>query len=219
MKNIITTIIVLTSILGFSQRINPKNKWYFGAEIGYNQVKSFAYNEGNSSMSIGGIAEYYFEKHWSIQGRIKYIKTGVSFINDTSSGWNFNWIKTSETILPASIYNRFDGQTLVIPIDIKWEFNIIKNLHGSLKTGPALNIELKSKYNYGNVDYSNFSSTFVNWNVGYGINYYISKKYCVGVDLENYLFGASKGTTEGLLLNHTHYATNFVINLQLKYHF
>ncbi len=221
MKKIVYYLLI-TSFCAFSQTkikpINPNGKWYFGTEIGINKVTSFSYDEGNTSVSIGGISEYYFDKHWSVQGRIKYMKTGVSFINQYS-GWNWNWVKTTQDVASFSGYNRFDGQVIVIPIDLKWEYRIHKNLHGSIKTGPALNIEMKSTYNYGNVNYDTFSKTFVNMNFGYGFNYYLSKNYGIGLDFEYYFLGDSKGTTSGFLWNQTHYANNSITNLQLKYHF
>ena len=199
--------------------INPKGKWYFGAEVGLNKITSFSYGEANNSMSFGGIVEYYFGKHWSVQGKVKYIKTGVSFINQPDNGWDFGWIKTTQDVASSPVYNRFDGKAIVIPIDIKWEYRIHKNLHGIVKIGPSLTIETESNYAYGNVDYSTFSKTFVTMNSGFGFNYYISKRYGVGVEFENYFLGDSKGTTSGFLWNKTHYATNSLFNLQLKYHF
>lgn len=221
MKKIVLYLF-LVSFCAFSQTkikpINPKGKWYFGAEIGHNTVSSFDYDEGNTSVSIGGISEYYFDKHWSVQGRIKYMKTGVSFVNQYS-GWNWNWVKTNQDVTSFSGYNRFDGQNIVIPIDLKWEYRIYKDLHGSIKMGPALSVEMKSTYNYGNVNYDTFSKAYVNMNFGYGFNYYLSKNYCAGLDFEYYFLGDSKGTTSGFLWNQTHYATNYLVNLQLKYHF
>jgi hypothetical protein len=221
MKNLVFYLLLI-SFCAYSQTkikiINPKGKWYFGAEIGQNRITSFGYDEGNSSISFGGISEYYFDKQWSVQGRLKYMKTGVSFINQPDTGWNWNWIKATQDLSSFSIYNRFDGQTIVIPIDLKWEYRIYKNFHGSIKMGPALNAETKSIYNYGNVDSTHFSSTSVNMNLGYGFNYYLSKKYCLGLDFESYIFGASKGTTSGFLWNKTHYATNSLVNFQIKYH-
>jgi len=209
----------LIPFCAFSQsRIKLGRKWYFGAEIGHNTVTSFSYDEGKASVSIGAISEYYFNNHWSVQGRIKYMKTGVSFVNEESD-WNFNWVKNSQDLASYSYYNRFDGQNIVIPIDVKREFQIYKNLHGSIKMGPALSIETKSTYHYGNVNHDTFSKVFVNMNLGYGFNYYLSKNYCVGLDFETYFLGDSKGTTDGFLWNKTHYATNSLFNLQLKYHF
>ncbi|MEI7509489.1 MAG: outer membrane beta-barrel protein [Flavobacterium sp.] len=213
--------LLFLSVCAFSQTkaklINPKGKWYFGAEIGLNAITSFDYNEGNTSISIGGISEYYFDKHWSVQARIKYMKTGVSFINQPENSWNFGWIKTTQGVSDSPVYNRFDGQAFVIPIDLKWEFRIKKNWHGSIKTGPSLTMETKSDYAYANVDYSTFAKTFVTMNFGYGLNYYITKKYCLGLDFEYYFLGDSKGSTYGFLWNKAHYATNSLYNIQLKY--
>jgi hypothetical protein len=215
--------LVLVSTCAFSQKntklINPKGRWYFGLEIGKNEITSFNNGEGNISLSIGAMSEYYFDKHWSIQARMKYIKTGVSFEKKPDNDWNFGWIKSNQANQDVSYnpyYNRFDGQTLVFPIDLKWEFRIHKNFRGNFKLGPAANIELKSTYQYANADYTRNKPMYVNMNFGYGVNYYISKKLAVALDYESFFWGDSKGSTPGFLWNKTYYATNSILNLQLK---
>lgn len=147
------------------------------------------------------------------------MKTGVSYLKEPVYGSYFNW--RSESQLQNSqyqYYNRFDGQAIVIPINIKWEFRIFKNLHGNLKMGNALNIETKTNYNYNN-DKKGTSSTFVNFNLGYGLNYYLSEKYSIGIDLESYLLGKTKGKASSNKSWWEVSATNSVASLQIKYHF
>jgi len=204
-----------------NEMINPKGKWYFGAELGLNKVTSFGFDEGKYSVSCGGIAEYYFAKQWSIQAKVKYMKTGVSYLKKTVYGWDWDWWKNAPLAdSDYGIYNRFDAHTIAIPLDIKWEFRLYENLHASLKLGTALNIETQSTYHYNATD-SESSSVFVNLNLGYGVNYYISESYSLGVDMETFtLGGESKGrTSDGSNTNHGVYAKNTVYNLQLKYHF
>lgn len=116
---------LLAALLGFSlcfaQRINPKGKWYFGIEIGSNDITSDELNLFKNSVQGGLLAEYYFATHWSISGKIKYFKTGVSFYNpDTHSGGWFD-LGSDES------YGTFKGQVISIPIYLKWEFRIFKN--------------------------------------------------------------------------------------------
>jgi hypothetical protein len=82
MKNKILILVVLSLLSNkiisqTNEIVNPNGKWFFGAEIGLNTITSI--NPNNTNSIQGGIlAEYYFEKHFSISGRIKYFETGVS---------------------------------------------------------------------------------------------------------------------------------------------
>lgn len=60
-----------------SSNQNSKGKWYFGAEFGLNTITSLTNHE--NSIQGGILAEYYFSNRWSLSGRIKYFKTGVSY--------------------------------------------------------------------------------------------------------------------------------------------
>ena len=91
--------------------INLKGKLFLGFETGLNTISSFSHGEANQSIQAGFVADYYFKKHWSIMGRIKYFKTGVSF---------------DRAPYDISI-NTFEGAVVSIPVDLKWEFLIYKN--------------------------------------------------------------------------------------------
>ncbi|WP_260390427.1 hypothetical protein [Riemerella anatipestifer] len=63
--------------------INPKGRWFFGAEVGLNSKISVPPSK-MSFMQGGFLAEYFFAKNWSVSGRLKYFETGV--INPMSDG-------------------------------------------------------------------------------------------------------------------------------------
>lgn len=81
MKYKILIIVILTLISDkiISQTngiINPKGKWFFGAEIGLNAITS-VHPSKMTSIQGGFLTEYYFAKNWSVNGRVKYFETGV----------------------------------------------------------------------------------------------------------------------------------------------
>ncbi len=118
MKIRFTFLLLLLMINAFAQdnSINVKRKLFFGADIGLDIIETIINNEPNKSFQGGLLLEYYFIKEFSISGRIKYYKTGLSFVEQGD-------------------YGKFDGEILSMPIDLKWEFNIYKNLKGNLKSG------------------------------------------------------------------------------------
>lgn len=201
----ILTVIILSffskeTISQTMEFVNPKGNWYFGAEIGINRASSLSLGEDKNSFQGGVLAEYYFAKQWSLSGRVKYFKTGVSF--DESGG-----------------YGVFNGTVIAIPINVKWEFRVYKNLKAYLKLGYVYNIETKSEYgNYSHnlsVDYLKY---YGGVNVGYGFNYFINEKMAVYIDFEGYS-GASKGTTERFFGRHSHNVENSLVNFGFKYNF
>jgi hypothetical protein len=188
--------------------VNPKGNWYFGAEIGRNTASSLSLGENQNSFQGGVLGEYYFAKQWSLSGRIKYFKTGVSFNQPGSGGWFGS---------PGG-YGVFNGAVIAVPINIKWEFRIYKNLKGYLKLGYVHNIETKSEYgNYSNnsTDYSKYYGAV---NGGYGLNYFINEKMAVYIDFEGYS-GASKGETQTILGTQSHNVQNRLLNFGFKYNF
>lgn len=194
--------------------INPKHNWYFGAEMGLNKISSFSLNESNESFQFGLLAEYYFARHWSVSGRIKYFETGVSFYSpNTHSG---SWLDLGHD----AYYGQFQGATITLPINIKWEFRVYRNFGASLKLGYAHSFETKSQY----IDYSSnltidYSKQYGNFNLGYGGNYFLNKKMAIYIDLETY-FGQSKGHSPNFIWGDNHYITiNSLINFGVKYNF
>lgn len=131
-KILIIVVLSLVSNKIISQTneiINPRGKWFFGAEIGLNTITSIHPNHKANLFQGGVLAEYYFAKHWSASARIKYFETGVSNKYDSSK-----------------VY--FEGAVISVPLNIKWEYRISNNFSGNLKLGVALNQEIKSNYYY-----------------------------------------------------------------------
>ncbi|MEO6903612.1 MAG: outer membrane beta-barrel protein [Bacteroidia bacterium] len=218
MKYKIVFIIVLSLLSNriisqTNENVNPKGKWYFGGEMGLNKITSFSNGKSQNSLQGGILSEYYFAKHWSLSGRIKYYKTGVSFYRpDTHSGsiYDLGSDETSGT---------FNGEIISIPFDLKWEFRIYKNLGGSLKLGYAYNFETKSNYsNYSPNLKTGYAKHYEGFNAGCGLNYFINKNMAVYLDIEYYR-GASKGYTEGLLWKTEYFTENNLINFGIKYNF
>jgi outer membrane autotransporter protein len=150
-------------------------------------------------MQGGLTAEYYFAKQWSALGRVKYFKTGVSFTSDES-------------------YGVFEGAVVSIPLDVKWEFTIFKNLRGNLKLGAAYNYELQSDYNFPSEMKTDYSKSFFSMNLGAGISYFVSPKMAFYVDLEAYRLGGYKGHRSTIMGNN-YYTDNIHFNLGIKYNF
>ncbi|OUD48805.1 outer membrane beta-barrel protein, partial [Flavobacterium psychrophilum] len=162
-------LILLSSNITLAQKtkeiIKPKGNLYLGVEIGTNTITSFSNNETNKSFQEGLLIEYYFAKQWSALARVKYFETGVSFVNNDNFG-------------------EFNGSVISIPIDIKWEFRIYKNLKSNLKIGGAYNFETKANYIFSTNLETNNSKSFVNFNTGIGLNYFLSKKTTIYIDFE-----------------------------------
>ncbi len=212
-------LIVFCSIqnIVFSQTIiNPKGSCYFGIEIGRNKVSSFMDSNSKSYFPLqAGIgAEYYFSRHWSLSSRIKYYETGVSFYKPghSSSGGFLN-------LDSDPYYGTFNGAVVSIPIDIKWEFRIYKNLGGSIKIGPTYNFETKSKYyNYSPNLTTDYPKQYAGINSGYGLNYFLNKKLALYLDFE-YFNGASKGYSDAFFGKNEYLTQNNLMNFGVKYNF
>ncbi len=190
--------------------VNPNGKWFFGAEMGTNTINSFSGAETKTSFQGGILTEYYFARHWSASARIKYFETGVSFYNSSS----FPYLESSV------IYSgTFKGAVIAIPLSIKWEFRIYKNLGANLKLGYALNIETKSTYsNYSSNLSTDFPKQYGSANVGAGLNYFINNKMAVSLDIERYN-GSNKGHSEHILGKSSYEVENVLMNFGIKYSF
>ena len=218
MKYKIAVIAALSFLpnLIFSQTteiINPKDKWYFGAEIGSNNIGSYSLGESNKSFQGGILAEYYFARHWSVAGRIKYYQTGVSFYkpNTHSSSW-FD-------LGSDEYFGKFDGSVITLPIALKWEFRVYKNFAASLKLGTAFNYEVKSNYGaYSEGADTDYSRSYASLNAGYGVNYFINKNFAAYIDVEGFL-GQSKGSYNGFMGTMYYNTENTLINFGVKYTF
>lgn len=218
MKNkiVVCILFVWFSNSIFSQtkeNVNPKGNWFFGAEIGTNKINSFEIEPSKTSFQIGFISEYYFARHWSLSGRIKYFNTGVSFYKPSTHSGSWLDLGSDES------FGSFNGTVIAFPIDIKWEFRIFKNLGGSLKLGSAYTIETYRNYgNYSSNINTNFPQQYGSFNVGWGLNYFINKKVAVYLDVENYS-GASKGHSDGLFGGKSYNTQNQLVNFGIKYNF
>lgn len=180
-----------------NELLNLKGEWYFGMEIGSNRIISIQDSPKTESFQVGLLAEYYLSNQWSLKGRIKYFKTGLSFKNNKY---------------------RFDGKVISIPINLKWEFKVFKNLKGNLNLGLAFNQEIKSKYSYPKLESTDFSQFFTNINSGIGFNYFISKRFTVYTNIEIYLWGNNRNNNDFLSIipNSTN---NRIFNLGIKHNF
>jgi len=154
--------------------VNPKGKWFLGIEAGKNEIISTT----NKSTQIGIIGEYYFHKNWSVSGRIKYFKTGVT-----------------------DYELKFSGKVISFPLNIKWEFNIIENFRTNISLGGAINKEIKSNYLYSHNRDAGFSTLYRTLNTGIGFNYFISKKIGIYFNLEIYIFGNHRSIHEGWMFS------------------
>lgn len=189
--------------------VNPRGKIYFGIEVGHNTISSFEFNESKTSFQGGLSAEYYFARHWSVSGRIKYYKIGASFSDDGSL---LESLKTTYTS------GRFVGEAVMIPLDIKWEFRLYRNWAGFIKCGYALSIETKSEYsNYSPEIIENFSNYNHSFFAGYGLTYFINEKDAVFFSVEGFV-GGNKGKQEGwhFFDDGRKYLTNTLINVGYK---
>ena len=205
-----------------SNIVNPDGNWYFGMEIGSNTITSYTLGEPNKSFQGGILAEYYTGRHWSLSGRIKYFKTGLSYYipsyksNTTSQGMGPDFTGLFDY---DEDFGKFDGAVMTLPLNIKWEFRIWKNFSGNLNLGVNYNFETKSEYFYSdNENYSKYNSKqYASLNAGYGFNYFISKKIGVFLNVESYS-GTAKGETKSFFSSPI-FNTNRMINFGFKYNF
>ena len=217
MKNILLSLLFPTLIFGQGQEktanINPEKNWYFGAEIGTNKITSYQIGDANTTFQGGVLAEYYCSRHWSLSGRIKYFETGVSFYKpNTHSG---SWFDLGSD----EYFGDFKGAVISVPIDIKWEFRLYRNLSANIKLGFAYNFETKSTYgNYSSNLSTDYSKQYSSFDSSYGLNYFINKKTAVYFEIQ-YYNGASKGHSDGFLSNINYNADNKLLNFGIKYNF
>lgn len=211
-------IIIVLSLLSnkitsqTNEIVNPKGKWFFGVEMGTNKINSFSSGETKTSFQGGILTEYYFARHWSVSGRIKYFETGVSFFQPSF----YNVLAGFSRDLYSGT---FKGAVIAIPFAIKWEFRIYKNLGANLKLGYAFNIETKSTYsNYSNNLSTDYPKQYGSVNPGVGLNYFINKKTSVYFDIERYS-GSTKGHIEGILGKTSYEVENVLMSFGTKYSF
>ena len=106
-----------------------------------------------------------------------------------------------------------------MPINIKWEFRIYKNLGANLKIGCAHNIETKSVYsNYSNNLSTDYPKQYGSVNSGIGINYFINNNTALYLDVERYS-GDTKGQVETILGKTSYEVENSLLSFGVKYSF
>jgi hypothetical protein len=222
MKKNLTTLLLACQMLIFSQieRYQPKNNLYFGVNFGLNLIDIHA-DESRKSIHAGAFAEYYFAKQWSLTGKISYFETGLDFYNQSyrlqSRGFGGGSSNFETQIFSAD----FSGHVLATSLQIKWEFNLIKNFSGYLKTGYGYYIETQSKYeNYiGDKNEGKYPSSYGGWITGMGLTYFLNEEYALFLEIElhngpvkfnggNYVYGSGN-----------QYASNNLIGLGIKYKF
>lgn len=208
---LISFLIFLFCSITYSQTdsiVNPKGRWFFGAEIGINQIDSYGYNEPATSFQGGLIAEYYFAKKWSFTARLKYFKIGAS------RGVIYN---TYNSTVDLKYYHRFDGEVISVPLNIKWEYKIFRNFKGNLKCGFALNQETKSNYQYPVGEKTNYSTFFIDYNFGLGFNYFLNNSTAIYIEGE--FKGLGKDRDEAATFITPNSTDNSFFNIGIKHSF
>ena len=176
--SIFCCLIFLSVANGQKTGINGDGKWFFGAEIGRNQITSMR-PEVKNTVQGGILAEYYFARNWSFAGRLKYFETGVSNKYDSQKGF-------------------FLGSVIALPLNMKRYLKIYKSLYFDVGLGASINRELQSNYYYPSGENTNFSKTYLNLNAGFGLNYVVNKKYIVYVNFEVYNLGNDRDDADWL---------------------
>lgn len=188
----ISILFVLLPAFLFSQN---KKQWFLGGEIGVNTIIS---SNNKNSFQGGVFAEYYFAKQWSVMARLKYFETGV--VNNAETAY-------------------FKGSVISCPIDLKWEYQMIKNFKGNLYLGFALNQEIKSDYHYPSNKNTNFSKFYGTANAGIGFAYFINPNTAFFTNYETYLLGNDRTNSSSLFPLIPNSPNNNVFNIGLKYNF
>jgi Outer membrane protein beta-barrel domain len=168
--------------------INPKGNWYFGAEMGTNEVDSPKGYEKNIHLQGGFLAEYYFAKHWSVTGKIKYFKTGFSILGNRGYLGNYY------------------ANVISIPINVSWDYRIYKNLSGSLKLGLGFNYLTKEENLLEKRVVLNDTKTYFSVNSGVGFNYFLNKRIAFFITAQNFNLSTKYGEV--------HYGNPFISLLE-----
>ena len=176
--------------------VNNDNKWFFGAEIGANHIISIR-PEIKYSVQGGIGAEYFFSRNWSLTGRLKYFETGVSNKYNPDNGL-------------------FLGAVVAVPIHLKRYWRIKQCFYFDVASGFSVNREVRSNYFYPSNEDTNFSKTYLNVNVGLGVNYVPNKKSIVYVNVEFYNLGNDRDDADWMEIV-PNAPNNAHLNIGLKY--
>lgn len=200
-----------------TDRINPNHNLYFGANIGLNNI-NFHYDKTNQGLHGGIFSEYYLAKQWSLTGKVSFFETALDY-HHFYHGTTGYFLSS-----PAKTFNaNFSGLVLATSLQIKWEFRLIHNFRGYLKTGYGFYIETYANYsNYINdVNNGNYPSTYSNWLSGLGFTYYINDNYALFFESEYHRGGIKYQSTFGWQVfdDGKRYASNQLFGLGVKYKF
>lgn len=225
MKIFIITFLFLIPTILYAQKtnINSKGKWFFGAEIGMNIIKS---NEEKqyTKLQFGISSEYYFEKNWSFITKIKYFDTAVSYNNGKDIPPSFVvFFADNQRTTPYDSLD-FEGKVIAVPIQIKYEMDLIKQVKFFTTLGFAYNLEIESRYfvpnDYETLDQKKFNKSYVNLNLGVGLTYFLSKSSALFINSEYFRFGGAKGKKSKNFFSLTLYEPeNSFVTIGFKYNF
>jgi predicted porin len=177
-----------------SEIINPDGKWYFGAEMGLNTI---ADGEHDQSLQGGLMAEYYIGKNWSVLTKIKYHKTGLS--------------------KGSTSFQKFEGKVLYMPINLKRDYTIYRNLRASIRFGVNLNLEVERKFQNA-IDFkTDLPRLYLDGNFAIGLSYFVSKKTAAYFDAELKGLGREREKTAGWFGPNA--TGNSFLNFGIKYNF
>jgi Outer membrane protein beta-barrel domain len=194
-------LLSLFTLSAFAQYtpVNTEGKLFFGASIGLNKIEPGSETEPYLFFQGGLLAEYYVIRQLSMEAQVKYYKIGLRFTKNDQDG-------------------KFDGEVLSIPLNLKYEFSLYRNLKANLKMGMAYNIETKSKYDYPEYYDTNYSTNYLNLMMGAGFNYFVSEKLGVFANAET-IIGGTKGYDDAFFFYFPEYINNTLYSVGVKYSF
>ena len=184
-KTKILYLALLLTVNLFSQKtiVNPNGKWFFGAELGTNNITPDT-SEPTNLFQGGLVAEYYFARHWSFTGKIKYYDIGVSFFVPFTPATSGSKFSSGSPAVPE-YFGNYKGSAISAPINLKWEFRVRKNLAASIRLGATYNLEIKNNYfNTLNSADLDVSKNYTSFQSGLGINYFVNNQMAVYIDVD-----------------------------------
>ena len=187
-KTKILYLALLITVNLYSQKaiVNPKGKWFFGAELGTNSITSDT-SAPNHLFQGGVVAEYYFERHWSVFGKIKYYNIGASFFVPSTPAIPASFIFNGSLGTPEYSGN-YKGSAISLPINLKWEFRVRRNLASSIRLGATYNLEIKNDYfNSLNNVKLDVAKNYVSFQSGLGINYFVNNQMALYIDVDYFV--------------------------------
>lgn len=153
------------------QNNNQSEKWFLGIEVGSNPIKTSSLNYEKKA-SLGFFSEYYYTKNFSVTLRIKKYQSGF---------YEYTHVK------------KIKSDILAMPINLKWEFTLIKNLHANVNLGLTFITEMNIEYESTIIEPPTSKEATKTLNSGIGCTYFISNKLGIYLNYENNLgFGTAK---------------------------